>query len=380
MKYRDYLNLFLSFGESGSGGGSGGGSSEPMRDVNFIDYDGTVVNSYSKEDFLAMTAMPENPSHDGLVAQGWNWSFTDAQNYVQEYGELNVGQMYTTDTGETKIYITIDSNAPSNRKNMAVRFQSSEANNVTLDWGDGTAPVTAGATTATEYQHTYVNTGNYIIKLKVNSGTIFFNTIVYATLPYAASNIRKVEIGDNVTSISTSSFNGCYALSSISISNSVIEIGAYAFQSCFCLKSIVIPISANFMGNGQFTYCHSLESISLSKGVTSLGLNFTKECESLVSISIPDSVIMLAGYVFQKCYSLKSLTIPKSIQSIGTRAFADCPNMGEYHIKPLSVPSLANNGFTNIFSDCKIYVPSESVDAYKTATNWSTYASYIYGE
>lgn len=81
MKYRDYLNLFLSSGE-GSGGGSGGSSSEPMRDVNFIDYDGTVVNSYSKEDFLALSAMPENPSHDGLVAQGWNWSFEDAQDYV----------------------------------------------------------------------------------------------------------------------------------------------------------------------------------------------------------------------------------------------------------------------------------------------------------
>jgi hypothetical protein len=42
-------------------------------------------------------------------------------------------------------------------------------------------------------------------------------------------------------------------------------------------------------------------------------------------------------------------------------------------------PTLANtNAFSNINSICKIYVPDESVEVYKSATNWVTYADYIY--
>jgi hypothetical protein len=48
---------------------------------------------------------------------------------------------------------------------------------------------------------------------------------------------------------------------------------------------------------------------------------------------------------------------------------------------PTTPPTLANtNAFTNILSDCKIYVPAASLTAYQEATNWSTYASYMVGE
>ena len=36
--------------------------------------------------------------------------------------------------------------------------------------------------------------------------------------------------------------------------------------------------------------------------------------------------------------------------------------------------------FSGIVSDCVIYVPSAKLNDYKTATNWSTYASYMQGE
>ena len=57
---------------------SGGGTTEPEeKDVDFIDYDGTLLYSYTADEFLAMDALPPNPSHDGLVAQGWNWTLAE---------------------------------------------------------------------------------------------------------------------------------------------------------------------------------------------------------------------------------------------------------------------------------------------------------------
>ena len=48
----------------------------------------------------------------------------------------------------------------------------------------------------------------------------------------------------------------------------------------------------------------------------------------------------------------------------------------EYHLKPTTPPSLKHaNAFSGIPSTCIIYVPQGCLEAYQTATNWSTYAS-----
>jgi len=68
---------------------SGGGSSG--IDVMFYDYDGSVVTGYSAADFANLTELPANPTHEGLTAQGWNWTLADAKTYVAKYGKLNIG-------------------------------------------------------------------------------------------------------------------------------------------------------------------------------------------------------------------------------------------------------------------------------------------------
>jgi hypothetical protein len=69
------------------------------------------------------------------------------------------------------------------------------------------------------------------------------------------------------------------------------------------------------------------------------------------------------------------------VTNIDTYAFYNCYGIAEYHLLPTTPPTLANkNAFNNIASDCIIYVPVGSLNAYKTATNWSTYASYMQEE
>ena len=60
--------------------------------------------------------------------------------------------------------------------------------------------------------------------------------------------------------------------------------------------------------------------------------------------------------------------------------FSYCYGAAEYHIKPTSVPTGGTTMFSNIVSDCVIYVPSAKLDDYKAAENWSAYASYMQGE
>lgn len=70
-----------------------------------------------------------------------------------------------------------------------------------------------------------------------------------------------------------------------------------------------------------------------------------------------------------------------SVMDIGVNAFSGCGAIAEYHIKPTTLPTLANtNAFTSISFDCVLYVLTDSLAAHQAATNWSTYASHMIGE
>ena len=72
-------------GESGSAPVPPGPGPTPApsadADVVLRDYDGSVVASYTKEDFAALTELPTPPEHEGLTFQEWNWPLADAQAY-----------------------------------------------------------------------------------------------------------------------------------------------------------------------------------------------------------------------------------------------------------------------------------------------------------
>ena len=80
--------------------------------------------------------------------------------------------------------------------------------------------------------------------------------------------------------------------------------------------------------------------------------------------------------MFASCRKLSSVVIPKTMEYIGKDAFSYCTSLTSVTCLAENPPELGNSGvFYN--STCPIYVLAESVDAYKSATNWSTYASRI---
>ena len=221
---------------------SGGGGSSGVNDVNFYMPDGTIAKSYTAAEFAGLTALPDQPSLDGLTAQGWNWTLADAKTYVAAHGKLNIGGMYVTDNGETRLYLTI---AEPYRLEQPLRFGRSGGTGITVDWGDGSTPVTYTHTEQTIVKHTYPGSGDYVIRLSSVGGAeillegsstdnIFGSTSQSSSNPARAysSRLKKVEIGSSVTSIWDHAFANCYSLSSVTIPSSVTSIGASAFANC----------------------------------------------------------------------------------------------------------------------------------------------------
>ena len=89
---------------------AGGSAAVSKRDVKFYHYDGTLLHSYSKDEFLALSALPDLPTREGLTCQGWNYTLAKAKEYVTSYGVLDIGATYITDDGKSWLYIKIADN------------------------------------------------------------------------------------------------------------------------------------------------------------------------------------------------------------------------------------------------------------------------------
>ena len=206
------------------------------------------------------------------------------------------------------------------------------------------------------------------------------NTII----AYAEASGTTYTIPDSVTTIGDSAFRGCDNLTSVTIPDSVTLIGDSAFRGCDNLTSVTIPDSVTTIGKYAFYYCESLTSVTIPDSVTTIGNSAFWNCNSLTSVTIPDSVTTIGDEAFCNCRSLTSVTIPDSVTTIGDDAFFNCHSLTSVYCEATTPPSLGygafmyyDNGDVNI--GCPIYVPAESVEAYKAAKYWSGYAADIVG-
>lgn len=157
----------------------------------------------------------------------------------------------------------------------------------------------------------------------------------------------------------------------------VTKLGA-TFMSCPNITAVEIPNSVTTIGMQSFKDCSVLTSLTIPNSVTSIGIDAFYDCSSLTSVNIPDSVTSIGDYAFYGYDSqLTTVTIGSGITSINSGAFQGGSRITTITLKAIIPPELVNNPFNVNVSGLKIYVPSESVNAYKTANGWSAYSSKI---
>lgn len=124
-----------------------------------------------------------------------------------------------------------------------------------------------------------------------------------------------------------------------------------------------------------------LTSAVIGNCITAIGDNafqrtFASNNEQFSSVTIPNSVTSIGKSAFEDAEALSTLIIPSSVTSIGNYAFRDCTTLGSITVNAATPPTLGANVFYNT-NNCPIYVPSGSVETYKAASGWSTYADRI---
>lgn len=413
----------LADGTQVTGTAESGGTTEivetALKDVTFIDYEGTILHEYTKSEFLALTALPDNPSHDGLIAQGWNWSLEDAQTYVSKWDCLVIGQNYTTSDGKTRIYINVTDVFISIGDYFRLGFTCSVNGGAVIDWGDGSTTTSSG-TSMGNYTHTYAIAGEYLVTIDVAEGATInlgYNGSNQGFFYYVNNNHparllpTKIEIGDRVTRFNRDCFNGSINLKSISIPNTITELGnstgnGATFTSTG-ITGLVIPNSVSIIPTQLVSECHGLKFVSIPSSITNIGSSpfSLGALQSLRALTLPDTIttfatslsnvcnrctkvekfscpcvregILQQGY-FRDNYYCRKIIIPASVTQINDYAMAGSCGLKEMYMLPETPPTIVNTRGLPYMS-LTIYVPySEDhsiLEAYQTATNWSSYAA-----
>lgn len=402
-------------------------------DVNFIDYDGTILYSYSKEEFANLTEMPRNPYHQGLTAQGWNWSLSDAKTYVASFGNLWIGQMYITDDGDTRIYIHLDEERLSPYLTLGIN------GTVEIDWGDGTTNTVTGSNinTAVDTLHNYNVSGDYIILISVTGSAQFLGHYSYGSRVlwknattvgnenrvyqeaikkvFIGSNIKlgtqafyyccslktvtipntiisidqaafsscnsliSATIPNNITTINQDLFNGCFSLIRVSLPNNITSFSGSVFRSCYFIREVNIPATVTSIGGGVFYNCFNIKNITMPNAISDIGNQTFLECHTIPNVILPNAITSIQDSTFYICYCLKNVEIPSNVTSIGTKAFYRCSGLRSIKFLPSTPPTVSNSdAWIELASDCILYVPADSFCSYQYGTNYPSVPTYTY--
>lgn len=193
--------------------------------------------------------------------------------------------------------------------------------------------------------------------------------------------IASVYGGVAVTQIASEAFKSQTKLNSVIIPPTVERINSSAFISCSSIKSLVISDGVKYIYSEAFMWCSSLTSIVIPDSVTSVGDRVFVNCSGLTNVVISKSVKSIPKQVFANCTNLTTITIPSNVSNLGQWAFSGCSNLKRVDISThTSIPTLGTAVFQTTHTDLQIKVPASLIDEWKSATNWSNYASKIVTE
>ncbi len=191
---------------------------------------------------------------------------------------------------------------------------------------------------------------------------------------YPGGKTGDVIISNTVTTIGDSAFAGCVNLTSITLPNTVTTIGVSAFEHCISLTSITLPNAVTTIGFSVFFDCQSLTSITLPNTVTTIGEGAFNCCTSLTTITLPNTLTTIGDYAFGGCGSLASITLPNTLTTIGEVAFIGCTSLTSITSLAVTPPNCGGYAFGGVdIQKCTLYVPAESIEAYKQAPEWKDF-------
>ena len=230
-----------------------------------------------------------------------------------------------------------------------------------IEIADCTADVIIPDTITYTFSNTTVT---YIVTTLGGGAALFTNS--------AKETVKSISIPKGISVINSPLFAGCSNLTSI-----VVDSENHYYDSREnCNAIITTAQNPYFTPNTLIAGC---KTTNIPNSVAEIGDKAFYN-SAIESITIPTGVTKIGRSAFNKSNQLSSVTLPASLKEIGYWAFADCLSLNTiicYAIEPPTISSNTFFGSNPIYNNPSVYVPAESVEAYKNAEHWKWFAKVL---
>lgn len=218
-----------------------------------------------------------------------------------------------------------------------------------------------------------------ITKIIINADITTINSYAYGGVFRNMNNLEEVVLPSNLVTIGTLNFYYCPKLTTINLSDTIETIGDLSFRfSNYVFTKL--PLNLKYLGTNVPE--KAIGDHIIPDGITSLNggsYNYTNitsiDCGKNVTIIGDKQGADNVNHVCNHCSNLNKIIIRDKVTTIADYSFAATKDTCITIVYPTTPPEIGSNCF-NLVS--KFYVPNNSINDYKTATNWIQYADKIY--
>lgn len=337
----------------------------PIRSVTFIDFDGTVLYSYSVKEYAQLTELPAGPTHwEHLNFIGWTHTLEETQNNREQI----IGTRYELKEPDKMYFTIVVDNYECSIWNAQIKTKAN------IDWGDGTIdvfPINFNTLT-----HRYEKNGEYEVCVYGSTLPVYNHTRISVPITYNFSDIliKSSYYPYNPEAVGYPNYKSkvMYRLGE--------TLGSFANMAGLEWLVVTDRLTATSINISQSP---RLRGCNFNDKITSVPTRQNLECIKL--LRLPNNSTLKMPVLADS--GLKELYIPSSLTSIGPSTSCFTDNLTELHIMrsvvrdgDITAISFSLENSNDTYWALKIYVPADSLEAYKTATNWSASADKIFPE
>lgn len=218
-------------------------------------------------------------------------------------------------------------------------------------------------------------------------------------------SLKRINFPSTLKVVEISAFTYCTAMETNDLPEGLEKVYANAFSNCRKMAS-KIPSTITYLGNMAFNNCWKITEATVSDQLTNFGNQSFASANSMTKLTImphPATITAIPDFAFQSCVSLAELIIPEGYTEIGAYAFSGSKNIKKLDlpssltavntaafnnvnpdtiiIRATTPPTYLNNTYhlfgTECFDTVKVFVPDESIDAYRQAWIWEFFKNYL---
>lgn len=222
-----------------------------------------------------------------------------------------------------------------------------------------------------------------------NTVEIIWTTTVFSGTSY----VEKITMNKLRRITKEQIFNSCASLKELHLPALQEILVGNCIKSCSHLETLELGPTLKMYYNAMYTFSNigvtsfTLPPCSGTDNMSWLPEYFLANCANLTYAKISEGWTRVLSSAMRSNRAIKTIDLPSTITQIMDWSMCTCPQLDTVICRATTVPTMSSTtGVYGVLAGSKIaagtgyiYVPDDAVDAYKAATNWSTYAAQIKG-